>query len=95
MSSAKRWIVCGGCVWKRVVRVVVMDVRRILISGGREPGGRDVVGGGSFSLFVDWLEIVLVWEEDSPAVVCEVEGTVWEDSRGMGTEGIGKSSCTI
>ena len=46
--------------WKRVVRVFVTDVSRIWISGCKEPGGREMAGGGSFSLFVDWLEVVLV-----------------------------------
>ena len=60
------------------------------------PGGRDVVGGGSFSLFVDWLEVVLVWEEVSPAVVWEVkEGIACEDGRGAERIGMGKSLCTI
>lgn len=41
---------------------------------------------------------MLVWEELSPAVVCEVkEGTIWEDGSGVGWEGmgIGKSLCII
>jgi hypothetical protein len=37
-----------------------MDARRAWICGGRVPAGRVVVGGGSFSLFVDWFEFVLV-----------------------------------
>ena len=73
-----------------------MEVRRAWIWGGSVPGGREVAGGGSFSLFVDWLEVVLVWEEVSPAVVWEVkEGTVCEDERGAGRVGMGKSLCTI
>jgi hypothetical protein len=82
-------------VLKSVLSVEVIDVRLIWICGGSVPGGR-VVEGGSFSLLVEWLEVVLVWEEVSPAVVWDVkEGTVWEDGRGCGTVGRGKSLCTI
>ena len=45
-------MVCGGWVRKRVVRVVVMEVRRACICGGSVPGGAVMVGGGSFSLSV-------------------------------------------
>jgi hypothetical protein len=80
-------------VWKRLVRVDVIEVRRSCICGGRVPGGREVrssCGGGSFSLFVEWLEVVLVWEEVEPAVVWMVK-----EGRGAGVDGMGKSSCTI
>jgi hypothetical protein len=73
-----------------------MEVRRAWIWVGSVPGGTEVMGGGSFSLFVDWLEVVLVWEEVSPALVWEVkEGTVCEDGRSAGRVGTGKSLCTI
>jgi hypothetical protein len=53
------------------------------------------VGGGSFSL-ADWSDEVLVWEDVSPAVVCEVkDGTVSEEGRGASRAGVGKSSRTI
>lgn len=56
----------------------------------------EVVEGGSFSLFWEWVELVLVWEEVSPAVACVVkEGTVWEDGGGAGVMGVEKSLCTI
>ena len=40
-----------------MVSVVVIEVRRARICGGSVPGGRGIVGGGSFSLSVDWLEV--------------------------------------
>lgn len=96
MSSASRWIVWGGCLEKRALSVLVMELRRYWIWGGRFPGGVSTCGG-AFSLFVDCVEVVLVWLE----VSATCEGGGGEDNGpdggrwGCGTDGIKKSLCTI
>jgi hypothetical protein len=96
MSSASRWTVCGGCFEKRALSVLVMESRRYWIWGGRSLEGASMYGG-AFSLFVDCVEVVLLWlavsatcdggggEESGP------DGGMW----GCGTDGIEKSLCTI
>ena len=86
-------MVCGGCLEKRVSRVVVMEVRRAWIWEGRAPG---VVGGGAFSLSVEGKESLLFWLDVSSFLGC-VGGDdgIWEDGCEEGGPGRGNSVCTI
>jgi hypothetical protein len=96
MSSASRWTVWGGCWEKRELSVLVMESRRYWIWGGSPPEGASICGG-AFSLFVDCVEVVLVWL----AVSAICDGGGGEDGGpdggrwGCGTDGIEKSLCTI
>ena len=56
---------CGGWVEKFEVSVVVVDLSRDKSWGGRVPGAMSTLRGGAFSLFVDWVEVVLRWLSES------------------------------
>jgi hypothetical protein len=69
-----------------------MELRRASICGGRLPGAVEV-GGGAFSLLVDWEDSWLAssLEAEASCVGCE-EGII-DGCCGRG--GIGKVSCAI
>lgn len=76
--------------------MLVIESRRYRICGGKSPEEPSVCGG-AFSLFVDCVEVVLVWL----AVSATCDGGGGEDSGpyggmwGCGTDGMEKSLRTI